>query len=74
MDNIASVIIAVGTLIAAIGGFIKIWYDVKQVHVIVNSQRTAMMEKIDSLRELLDKSQSREAEASEAKTQKTKGR
>ncbi len=43
-------------VIVAIGGVVKIWYDVRQVHTIVNSQKTAMQEEIKSLRVELQRS------------------
>ena len=47
-------------LVIAAGGFLKVWHDMRGIartaeatHVIVNSQRTDMMAKIDALKALL---------------------
>jgi hypothetical protein len=47
-------------LVVAIGGVIKIWYDVRSVHTIVNSQKTAMQKEIDDLRNLIKSSISKD--------------
>lgn len=53
MENLTAFIVALASLLVASGGFLKIWYDVRQIHTIVNSQRTAMVEKIDELRKII---------------------
>lgn len=46
-------IVAILTVIAAflglVAGFMKLWWDIRSVHVIVNNQRTRMLEKIRKL-------------------------
>ena len=53
MEVWAQLLVSVAVLITSVTGFIKLWIDLRSVHTIVNSQRTAMEAKIEELRTLL---------------------
>jgi hypothetical protein len=44
--NWVALAISLTTLATAIVGFVRVYYDVKQVHVLVNSNLTKVMDKL----------------------------
>lgn len=65
-----AILTALTGLVSAVGGMMKLLREVRQVHTIVNSQKAALLQRIDDLEKLVSAGLAREHAAAAAAPKK----